>query len=92
MASEPGESIPILTEVILSASPTLPPLVERETLVAELQTALAARTYALTEEVLRAAFAELEASLFERITAQLRRELPEIIDATLRERLGEEHS
>jgi len=92
MAHEPGESIPILTEVILSTGPTLPPLGERETLVAELQTALAARTYTLTEEVLRAAFAELEATLFERITAQLRRELPEIIDATLRERLGEERS
>jgi hypothetical protein len=92
MAPEPGESIPILTDVILSAGPTLPPLVERDALVAELQTALAARTYALTEEVLRAAFAEMEASLFERITAQLRRELPEIIDATLRERLGEERT
>ena len=92
MASEPGEGIPILTEVILSAAPTLPPLIEHETLVAELQTALAARTYALTEEVLRAAFAEIEATLFERITAQLRRELPELIDATLRERLGEDRS
>jgi hypothetical protein len=87
MASEPGESIPILTEVILSAAPTLPPLVERE---AELQTTLAARAYTLTEDVLRAAFAELEANLFARITSQLRRELPELIDATLREHLGEE--
>lgn len=92
MAPEPGESIPILTDAILSAGPTLPPLVERDALVAELQTALAARTYALTEEVLRTALAEMEASLFERITSQLRRELPEIIDATLRERLGEEQS
>jgi hypothetical protein len=90
MASEPGESIPILTEVILSAAPTLPPLVEREALVAELQTTLAARAYTLTEDVLRAAFAELEANLFARITSQLRRELPELIDATLREHLGEE--
>ena len=90
MEPEPGENIPVLTDVILSASPTLPPLVERDALVAELQTTLAARTYALTEDVLRAAFAEIEATLFERITARLRRELPEIIDATLRERLGEE--
>jgi len=90
MASEPSESIPILTDAILSAGPTLPPLVERDALVAELQTALAARAYALTEEVLRDAFAEMEANLLERITARLRRELPEIIDATLRERLGEE--
>ena len=89
---ESDENIPILTDAILSAGPTLPPLVERDALVAELQTALAARTYALTEEVLRAAFAELEASLLERITARLRRELPELIDATLRERFGEERS
>ena len=35
------------------------------------------------------AFAEMEASSFERITARLRRELPELIDATLREDLAE---
>jgi len=92
MEPESGENIPILTDVILSAAPTLPPLVERDALVAELQTTLAARTYALTEEILRATFAEMEASLLERITTRLRRELPEIIDAALRERLGEERS
>jgi hypothetical protein len=32
----------------------------------------------------------MEASLFEQITAKLRRELPELIDATLREHLGNE--
>jgi hypothetical protein len=53
MAGEPGESIPILTEVILSSSPTLPHLIERDALVAELQTKIAARTFALTDEVLR---------------------------------------
>jgi hypothetical protein len=90
MEPEAGENIPILTDVILSAAPTLPPLVERDALVAELQTTLAARAYALTEEVLRTAFAELEASLYERITSRLRRELPEIIDATLREHLPED--
>ena len=87
MAREPGEGIPILTDVILSAQPALP-LEERDTLVAELQTAIAVRTFALTEDALRTAFNEMEASLFERITTRLRRELPEIIDATLRERLG----
>jgi hypothetical protein len=90
MAREPGESIPILTDVILSAAPTLPQLFERDALVAELQTKIAARTFALTDEVLREAFAAMEASLFERISAQLRRELPEIIDAALREHLGED--
>jgi hypothetical protein len=90
MASEPGESIPILTDIILSAAPTLPQLIERDALVAELQTKIAARTFALTDEVLRAAFAEMEAGLYERISARLRRELPEIIDAALREHLGED--
>jgi len=92
MAGEPGESIPILTDVILSASPTLPQVIERDALVAELQTKIAARTFALTDEVLREAFAEMEASLYERISAQLRRELPEIIDAALREHLGEDRA
>jgi hypothetical protein len=92
MAGEPSENIPILTDVILSAGPTLPPLVERDALVAELQTKIAARTFALTDEVLREAFAQMEASLFERISAQLRRELPELIDATLREHLGEDRA
>jgi hypothetical protein len=92
MAGEPGESIPILTYVILSASPTPPQLIERDALVAELQTKIAARTFALTDEVLRQAFAEMEASLYERISAQLRRELPEIIDAALREHLGEDRA
>ena len=90
MANEPGESIPILTDVILSAAPTLPHLIERDALVAELQTKIAARTFALTDEVLREAFAAMEASLFERISAKLRRELPEIIDAALREHLDED--
>jgi hypothetical protein len=92
MAGEPGESIPILTDVILSASPALPQLIERDALVAELQTKIAARTFALTDEVLREAFAEMEASLYERISAQLRRELPEIIHAALREHLGEDRA
>jgi len=92
MAGEPGESIPILTEVILAGAPTLPQVIERDALVAELQTKIAARTFALTDEVLRAAFAEMEASLYERISARLRRELPEIIDAELREHLGEDRA
>jgi len=92
MAGEPGESIPILTDVILSTAPLLPPVVERDALVAELQTKIAARTFALTDEVLREAFAKMEAGLFERISAQLRRELPEIIDAALREHLGEDRA
>jgi hypothetical protein len=90
--------IPVLTDVIVvAASPTLPPLArqrdlsfESDAVVAELQTKLASRAFALTEDLLRTAFAEMQASLFEQITAKLRRELPELIDATLREHLGTE--
>jgi hypothetical protein len=94
--TRPTESgIPVLTDVIISASPTLPPLARQrdlsfdsDALVAELQTKLASRTFALTEDLLRSAFAEMEATLLQEITAKLRRELPELIDATLREHLG----
>lgn len=79
-------NIPVLTDVIANTSSLLPSA--RDQLVAELQTKLAARTFALTEELLRSAVAEMEATLIEQISSQLRRELPELIDATLREHLS----
>ena len=89
--------IPVLTDVIIAARPTLPPLASRaelaaarDALVAELQTTLASRAFALTEQLLRGALSGMEATLLEQITAKLRRELPELIDATLREHLGGE--
>jgi hypothetical protein len=84
-------AIPVLTEVIAAVGerPALP--ADRDTLVAELQTELASRTFLLAEELLRSAFAEVEASLFEQVSAKLRRELPELIDATLREHLDTDH-
>jgi hypothetical protein len=76
-------NIPVLTDVIRgSAEPTTG---DMETLVAEIQTKLASRTFALTDELLRTAFAQMEATLFEQISSRLRRQLPELIDATLRE-------
>jgi hypothetical protein len=76
-------NIPVLTDVIRgSAAPTAG---DMETLVAEIQTKLASRTFALTDELLRTAFAQMEATLFEQISSRLRRQLPELIDATLRE-------
>ena len=77
-------NIPVLTDVIRGA--TLPAL-NRDALIAELQTKLASRTFALAEELLRSSFNAMEAALFEQISARLRRELPELIDATLREHL-----
>ena len=79
-------NIPVLTDVIANAS-SLPPSA-RDQLVAELQTKLASRTFTLTEDLLRSAVAEMEATLIEQISSQLRRELPELIDATLREHLS----
>lgn len=77
-------NIPVLTDVIRAGSPA-PLGGDVDTLVAELQTKLAARTFALADELLRSAFAEMEATLFEQISGRLRRQLPELIDATLRE-------
>ena len=76
-------NIPVLTDVIRSAAAL--PSNELDALLAEVQTKLAARTFQLADDVLRAAFAELEATLFEQISGKLRRQLPELIDATLRE-------
>jgi hypothetical protein len=61
-----------------------------EAVIAELQTRLAARTFALAEEIMQTAFADVEAKIREQISARLRRELPELIDSLLREHLGRE--
>jgi hypothetical protein len=76
-------NIPVLTDIIANAASSLPSA--RDQLVAELQTKLASRTFLLTEDLLRSAVAEMEANLIEQISSRLRRELPELIDATLRE-------
>ena len=78
-------NIPVLTDIIRSSA--VPVSVGRDTLIAELQTKLASRTYSLADELMRSAFAAMEATLFEQISARLRSELPELIDATLREHL-----
>jgi hypothetical protein len=76
-------NVPLLTEVVHGA--TSPEGRELDALLAEVQTKLASRTFALADDLLRSAFAEMQAGLFERVSSQLRRELPELIDATLRE-------
>jgi len=78
-------SIPILTEIIRNAPPPLGG--DIDAVLAEVQTKLAARTFKLADDIMRSAFAELEASLFEQISGRLRQQLPLIIDATLREYL-----
>ena len=76
-------SIPVLTDVIRTAAGS--PNAELEGLLAELQLKLAARAFKLTDELLRSTFAAMQAAVFEQISGQLRRQLPELIDATLRE-------
>ncbi len=91
MTQKPPEpSIPVLTDVVYGLdddeSPAYPS--ETEALIAELQTRLAAETFALAEELMRGAFAELEAHLFEQISGRLRERLPDLIDSILREHLA----
>lgn len=76
-------NIPVLTDIIRGSSDE--ERAELETLLVEVQTKLASRTFKLADELLRTAFAEMEATLFEQIAGKLRRQLPELIDATLRE-------
>jgi hypothetical protein len=76
-------NIPVLTEVIRTGASQRGQ--ELDALLAELQTNLAARTFRLADDLVRAALREVEATLFEQISGKLRRQLPELIDATLRE-------
>ncbi len=78
---EPG--IPVLTEIIGHTADQQSN--ELDLLLAEVQTELASRTFKLADEILRDAFAQMEATLFAQISSKLRRQLPELIDATLRE-------
>jgi hypothetical protein len=75
--------IPVLTEVIRTAASL--DGAELDAVLAEVQTKLASRTFRLADDLLRSALAEMQAALFEQISGKLRRQLPELIDATLRE-------
>jgi len=86
-ATTPNTDIPVLTDAVDEddASGAYPS--QADTLIAEVQTHLAASAFALTDRLLKEALAEMEASVYERVTAQLRQELPELIDAVLRRHL-----
>jgi hypothetical protein len=92
MAATPNVQIPVLTDELNAdgESAAKADADEREALIAELQTQIAASTFALTDDIMRKTFAEMEASIFEQISGRLRRELPELVDALLRERLGDD--
>lgn len=88
MAERSYANIPLLEDESAAGSSTglLPS--EREALLAELQTVIASRAFALTDEVVRKAFAEMQAHLFEQLAQRLRQELPVLVDSALREYLG----
>lgn len=86
MADESSDAIPTLTEAV-SRVPPGDREVERENLIAELQTELAASTFALTERLLNNALTEMEAALYEQVSKRLRQELPELVDGVLRRHL-----
>jgi hypothetical protein len=99
MSARNEKDIPTLTDIVEDmieaaareseadaelAGSTIPDL---ETVIAELQTRIASSTYALTDELMRTAFAELEANVFRQISSRLRQQLPELIDSVIREHL-----
>jgi hypothetical protein len=98
MAAPLNRKIPILTDVMSPDGPKAggvdassePGERDIEAMIAELQTRLAAKTFALADELMQTAFADVEAKIREQICARLRRELPELIDSLLREYLGRE--
>jgi hypothetical protein len=93
MAATPDFQIPVLTDAIDSRIQSaldaagIKDRADRQALIAELQTEIAARTFALTDDIMRKAFAQMEASIFEQISGTLRRELPEMVDSLLRKHL-----
>jgi hypothetical protein len=85
----PNVDIPVLTDAVEDDEASHFPS-RSDTLIAELQTNLAASAFALTERLLHQALAEMQASVYEQVTAELRQELPELIDSVLRRHLGAE--
>lgn len=88
-------AVPVLTEVVDRTEPDELPVIEpgaepsaEQVRLAELQTELAAKTFELTDGLLRAALTEMEATLFQQTSSRLRKELPDLIDQILRDHLG----
>ena len=92
MHDERRADIPVLTDMVeLGTRATgAPRAYDVETLIAELQTELSASAFALAEQLLQNALTEMEATLFEQVSARLRQELPELVDTILRRHLGQE--
>ena len=87
MPKQTSDVIPTLTEEVPAEVADEDREAELENLIAELQTELAASTFALTERLLHTALSEMEATLFEQVSNRLRQELPELVDGVLRRHL-----
>ncbi len=83
--------IPVLTDMIDASDTGSEEVLQEpistigESQMTELQTELASRSFDLTDQLLHAAFQEMEAALFEQVSNRLRKELPELIDRILRD-------
>lgn len=81
--------IPVLTDAVARSRRQVVDAVARPTLtesdLAELETRIAAGSFALVEKLLRNACREMEATLFDEVVSRLRNELPDLIDQVLRE-------
>ena len=83
MSPEHEDDIPTLTDVV-----DLEPQEVSEETIAALHAELTARVLELAEELLQDARRDMEVILFERVRDRLRDQLPDLIDAALRERLA----
>jgi hypothetical protein len=83
MSPERDDDIPTLTDVV-----DLEPQEVSEETIAALHSELTARVLELAEELVQDARRDMEVILFERVRDRLRDQLPDLIDAALRERLA----
>jgi hypothetical protein len=80
--------VPVLTDLV--AGPRVTPLGklsddDREALIAEVQTRMAADCFELVEGMIDEAARQVESILYQHVKAQLRAELPEVVEAVLRD-------
>ena len=86
-----SRDIPILRDRVTEEIEQLKlPVALPEDVAAELQTELAHRVFELTDDLLRAAIREVESTLFQRVSDELRAQLPELVAKTINELLDRE--
>ena len=89
-----GTPVPTLTDVVDSAADAVPMLhdvvdteASRQADLVALQADLTSLTRELTDRLLHTALQEMESALFERVSDQLRDELPDLIERVLKDHL-----